>query len=267
MINQKYQERNGIFMSKEKIRKIHLIYGCVTALLIVIVAVGLIISCINIYHSGDRPFSRDVISAALAQLAIPGWLCLISVIGAAFLHVFLPLETEKTKGIRCDMDTLRRYESGYAELSGEEQTKITHEHKLRHLYKVITAVVVILLAVYPVIYYADVSHFGVADINGDILNAVLVVLIPAAAALLLVYLCIHLVQRSIQREIAVYKAHPVKPEKVSHANRYNPRVTTAVRCVLILAAVVLIIMGIVNDGVADVLGKAIRICTECIGLG
>ena len=29
----------------------------------------------------------------------------------------------------------------------------------------------------------------------------------------------------------------------------------------------IILLGILNGGMADVLGKAIRICTECIGLG
>jgi hypothetical protein len=28
-----------------------------------------------------------------------------------------------------------------------------------------------------------------------------------------------------------------------------------------------IVLGIVNGGMADVLNKAIKICTECIGLG
>ncbi|MBE6974767.1 MAG: thioredoxin [Ruminococcaceae bacterium] len=37
--------------------------------------------------------------------------------------------------------------------------------------------------------------------------------------------------------------------------------------VLLAAAVAMIVLGIDNGGIAAVLGKAIRICTECIGLG
>jgi hypothetical protein len=39
------------------------------------------------------------------------------------------------------------------------------------------------------------------------------------------------------------------------------------RGVIVAVAVIFIAIGITNGGMADVLGKAIRICTECIGLG
>jgi hypothetical protein len=40
-----------------------------------------------------------------------------------------------------------------------------------------------------------------------------------------------------------------------------------VRVIIFAVAVTFIILGIFNGGMADVLGKAVRICTECIGLG
>lgn len=39
------------------------------------------------------------------------------------------------------------------------------------------------------------------------------------------------------------------------------------RLVLLLCALGLIALGVCNGGARDVLGKAIKICTECIGLG
>ena len=36
---------------------------------------------------------------------------------------------------------------------------------------------------------------------------------------------------------------------------------------LLAAAVALIALGVWNGGAADVLAKAVRICSECIGLG
>ena len=36
---------------------------------------------------------------------------------------------------------------------------------------------------------------------------------------------------------------------------------------LFLAAAVLIVLGVLNGGAQDVLAKAIKICSECIGLG
>ena len=44
-------------------------------------------------------------------------------------------------------------------------------------------------------------------------------------------------------------------------------ITLGVRIAFVGCAIVFIIIGIYNGGMADVLNKAIKICTECIGLG
>jgi hypothetical protein len=36
---------------------------------------------------------------------------------------------------------------------------------------------------------------------------------------------------------------------------------------LLAAALLLIVLGVVNGGARDVLAKAVKICSECIGLG
>ena len=49
--------------------------------------------------------------------------------------------------------------------------------------------------------------------------------------------------------------------------KHKKQVLLSLRCGLLVVAVVLIIFGALHGGMADVLGKAINICTECIGLG
>ena len=39
------------------------------------------------------------------------------------------------------------------------------------------------------------------------------------------------------------------------------------RYLIVGAAVALVVLGIFNGGMGDVLAKAVKICTECIGLG
>ena len=41
----------------------------------------------------------------------------------------------------------------------------------------------------------------------------------------------------------------------------------AVRGAVFLLCVLFIVLGVLNNGMKDVLEKAIKICTECIGLG
>lgn len=42
---------------------------------------------------------------------------------------------------------------------------------------------------------------------------------------------------------------------------------TVIRVVLCAVAVLLIVFGILNGGARDVLAKAVKICSECIGIG
>ena len=60
------------------------------------------------------------------------------------------------------------------------------------------------------------------------------------------------------------KAAGIKAEPKKEA---GPKKTGALQAVLIIAAIVLIAAGAMNGGARDVLYKAAKICTECIGLG
>ena len=58
---------------------------------------------------------------------------------------------------------------------------------------------------------------------------------------------------------------PVKSGAVPRKTR--PAEEKTLRLVLLLGALGLIALGVFNGSAQDVLGNAIRICTECIGLG
>ena len=47
----------------------------------------------------------------------------------------------------------------------------------------------------------------------------------------------------------------------------HPRRTAAVRCAVLIAALGMILAGILNGSMRDVLVKAINLCMECVGLG
>ena len=47
----------------------------------------------------------------------------------------------------------------------------------------------------------------------------------------------------------------------------DERAASITRCILLAAAIALLVLGMLNGGMHDVLVKAINICTECIGLG
>lgn len=251
-------------MSVEKAKRIRLIYGCISTALIALCAVLLIIGCLRIYQSGDRPYSREAVAAALQSIAIPGWLCLASVLGGIVLHLILPTENPKYKARRNESDALAQYQEKYAELTADEQNAVRKEVTFRRAVVAVTAVACCLLALYPIVYYADAGHFTVENLGADVVKALIVAMIPAAAALVLVYICRRLWDASILRETDIYRKHPVKPGKIAATSPASP---AAARWVCLAVAVALIVLGVINGGHKDVLDKAIKICTECIGLG
>jgi hypothetical protein len=81
-----------------------------------------------------------------------------------------------------------------------------------------------------------------------------------AAVILAAVLC----RRSMEREIRILKGIPGSKAVAVAA---KPSYLNPVRIILYALAVILIVTGIGNGGMRDVLVKAINICTECIGLG
>lgn len=250
-------------MSIEKANRIRLIYGIITALLIAVCAVFLIICCIGIRQAGERPFTRENVTAALQQLALPGWLCLVAIAGGFVLNAALPSQQRKVKPLRNGAEILAGLQVKRGDLTDDAALSADKERTFRRITQVLTVVLCLICAAYPVIYYADASHFTVTELGADVVRALLAAMIPTAAALTFFYLCRRLCDASITREIALYRTNGVKAERI----KVKRRNLSVLRWVLPAVAVLLIVLGIFNGGHKDVLDKAIKICTECIGLG
>ena len=76
-------------------KRIHQIYGILLSVSLVVSGILLIIACIGIYLSGDRPFTPEAVAAAFSGIAIPVYLCLALIVGGFILEGFLPSEKKK----------------------------------------------------------------------------------------------------------------------------------------------------------------------------
>ena len=81
-------------------------------------------------------------------------------------------------------------------------------------------------------------------------------------------------EKSMKREIEAAKeqikaerASGVQPETKKEENKTLAGKNRLLRAVVLALAVVLIIAGVFNGSARDVFGKAVKICTECVGLG
>lgn len=280
-------------MPQEKAKKIHLIYGCIAAVLIVILGIALIVSCLDIYHSSpSQPYSAQAVSQRFHKIALLAYTVIAVVVGGIALSLALPLNAQRPKARRDEVEAMNRLKAKAGSLDGCG-CSARKEQTYRKACKKITAGLCILLAVYPVIYYSDWSHFPIQNLNDNIIKAVTVALVPTAIGLALCFICSVLCSKSIVRETAIYKAaiaankgsstveQPEITQATSKATIIINKIICAVtrsestqsnrlfiiRSAVLVAAICFIILGMFNGGVQDVLTKAIAICTECIGLG
>ena len=259
-------------MSQDKVKKIHLIYGCIAAVLIIALGIALILSCLDIYNSGARPYSPESIGLRFQRIAILVYACIAVIAGGIILTLVLPAQEKKPKPERDALMAMNKLKAKVPSLDAADSQAARKEQKLRLGMRIATAVVFAGLMVYPAIYFMDGAHFSIAALNDDIRHAVCITLIPAFAGLMLCFICALLEAKSISRETAVYKKAiaAAKGSAAAAAPAAETSHVTALvvtRCIVLAAAVCFIVLGIFNGGMKDVLDKAVAICTECIGLG
>ena len=58
-------------MSAIQIKRIRTIYHVLVSAAIVVADICLMVACVGIFQTGDHPFSREVVAAAFARIAVP----------------------------------------------------------------------------------------------------------------------------------------------------------------------------------------------------
>lgn len=253
-------------MTQNKIRKIHRFYGWFLAAVLAAIGILFILSCLDIYRSGPRPYHVEAIALRFRKIAVPVIVGLVGVIGGIILNLFLPLENKRAKGHSHDRNLMLRFRQKVT------VPPVQKEVRLRFMLRIVTALCFVGLMIYPLIYFLTPGHFSVTEINSDVIRAVLTAFIPAMIGLVLCWICQTMVNNSFRRETDIYKkalaeGKHAQQEQLAKSPRCHCSAITAVRGILVIIAVLFIGVGILNGGADDVLKKAIAICTECIGLG
>ncbi|MBO5357354.1 MAG: hypothetical protein J6A95_06245 [Clostridia bacterium] len=263
-------------MSQEKLRKLHLIYGIVLSCIIIVTGICFIVSCVQIYNSGMRPFTRESIYTHFISIVVPVILCIVGIIGGMVLS-FFPLEKQKIKGI-IDTGVILNKMSKKIDISkcdSDTQEKIQKERKLRLFTNIFCIDALAVCIVISLIYALNKNNFPAVSINSEMVDAMLFILPCIIVGLGAIYATVLICNSSYSRELALVKKSLTTAKKVpvgdgaldAPNNRGNEKFLLGARLTLFVIAVTFIIIGIFNGGMADVLYKAINICTECIGLG
>ncbi len=245
---------------------------------IIITAVVLAAACIHLYKTGgDQPYTRERAEAYLTAILPCTLTCLALVIAIGVLDLVFG-EKEKTKnriGARAMLSILRKKHSG-TPLSAEYEAVAAKERKTRMIGMIICAAV-------GTVLFGAVLLFALINTESYTIEActdqaaILAILASVAFVLTggLVFLTMLAHDRSFARELEATKAElaAAKERGVLAGNADSVQTLAEghsiyiIRGAILIAAIVFIILGISNGSMNDVLGKAVQICTECIGLG
>ena len=244
---------------------------CLTALATVMLAAALCWQCIDIFLTGNRPENLDESGVHIAQvytaqevgsrlgaLAWPaaGYVLLIGVTAAVSTRV----PSKQTHAALTAESRLRLMKRNIEVLPAAA----AREEKLRRNVRLGAGAVVLGCIGACAAYLLDGRNFESWELE-TVVGRMLAHLLPwlllgFAAAYAAMSICDH----SMARECGQLKGEPTG---AAHPARERRMPVDILRIVLFGAAVLFIVLGVMNGGLYDVLVKAINICTECIGLG
>ncbi len=250
-------------MTKPDTQKLRPMVGILTAAAIFVAAVCLMAGCLELYRADS--FTPEAVAATFAGVRIPVYLCLALVVAGLVLDLFLPCSAARRQPNFLMQLTAQRSRSDIAgcdEATGAALAALHARRTRRHL---ACALVYVTAAVLFLLYALDGSHFHTSQINQSMVAAM-----PLFTACLAVSFAaaVYSGYRDIadaRQELALLKQAPKATASPSPAQSTARRPVAA----LVIAAIALaaLLFGLFTGGTADVLTKAVNICTECVGLG
>jgi uncharacterized membrane protein SpoIIM required for sporulation len=251
----------------------------VLSVLLALLCAAFIFSAYHLYLTGGTvPYSRARVIEYLTWL-LP--ISLIVILAIIFMGV-LSLMTKEQDKLKTSVSVRAIYKRRSARVSDDlllpENKAIIEGEKKRRLFILISCIAVtVIYAVITVAISLDFSRYTVATCTDDVAALSLIIFPPALIIAVFAALMDGLYVKSLSKSCEAYKAEidignnggveKEDPASLAFVKKNEDKILLITRIALVSLAVVFIVLGIFNGTMADVLGKAVKICTECIGLG
>lgn len=212
-------------------------------------------------------FTRESVAEVFRVISLPVYLGLSLAALGGLLDAFKPRKRKRIAATRQDWLILRRLREA-ADLTNYpkslRQDILAERRAQRRRYAILIVPVMLTCAAFA-LYLLSGHRFSREDINGSVLGCVGALLPGLALCLGWTMAGIRKNAESSRREIDLLKQ--VTTSEKTAAQWASPQYGRYLRYPLLALAVFLLIWGLYLGGAADVLTKAVNICTECIGLG
>lgn len=257
-------------MTNNKDILVRRIYNILHSISIIVAGVCLMAGCLSIYSFGDGVYSRQIVAETFSKISLPVYLCLIlTVIGLVWDFV-VPSKKEKEKKFIPYAHLLNRLATKKDLNDCDESllNEIYKERKSRKLHTIIRTVIICISGAVFLGYALNSNNYQ-TDINASVIKAMWLLIpcliIPFAYSVFTAY---HN-EKSLKKEIEFMKKVPTKEntEEIEDNASKSEKAVNIVRFALLFVGIGFLLYGYFAGGTADVLTKAINICTECIGLG
>ena len=248
-------------------------WNWLTAALVTVCGVCMMIGCVTIYRSGDRPFSPESISAQFGKFAWLIWLTAGVVAVGIVIHLLFPGEKSRIKAIRAEQEILAALKTKAGTVTDEAlAAQLAQIQKRSHCVRFFFGFTCGFCVARLILFFFDPAGFTIENLNKDILRFAANLAVYGTMILVCLIGSAFAGKIGCKKQIALYKAairdgkcdgsSPAKAEKTGLR-----KAIPAIRIAVAAIAILFIVLGVMNEGIVDVLGKAIAICTECIGLG
>lgn len=258
-------------MTNKTLAAIHRVYGILLIASILCAALCLMGACLGIYDSGSGEFTREAVAAAFSPIAAPVSLCLILVLLGFPLNWFLPRESGKVKAEKNNAVILQKLhnKTDLTACASELRRAIEAQQKKRRVHRSISLALIAVTFCIFIVYVLTDDRFLLPDITASMKQA-MAVLLPCLAVAYGYSLFTHYQgEKSMAKEIELVKqAIREAPSQAEPKAEVETKLNlNLLRGAIALLAVAILLFGYFTGGTADVLTKAINICTECVGLG
>lgn len=261
--------KKGADVNKNKV------YLIVQSVLCVVVCAMLAAAAVMIYRAGLAQkaadplswiYTREKVAAALAPVMPVLILEIILTVVGLIMKITDANADKPAKDTEWQRDTVI---SRVATPSSEMKAERSRQRKLNY-----GGWAAFALCMVPIlIYITNGNHFPNGDLEPMFLALIAHTLPWTLIGLGILMISTVLQEKSMEREIVaareqikLEKAGGVKPE-TDGGKRQTADRARLLRIALLAVAVMMIVAGTFNGSARDVFGKAVKICTECIGLG
>lgn len=222
----------------------------------------LIMGCLYIYQS-ENGYSAEIVADIFSKIQIPIYITLLLIIGNFVLGLFTD-KTEK-KQTQKDYNQIFKFLSNSRDTTDIDPIFLKLE-SMKKLFKIINYGVITVSGIVFLLYALNGKNFHTSDINESMIRAMKVLLPCATVSFVFAIITHFYTTKCIKKQIALLKDLPSKTKEPTVKKNHSSKLHY-IKIAIIIVAVVLIIYGAAAGGFADVLTKAVNICTECIGLG